>query len=209
MNSDSALTKLAPFWRKLGAGVRATIAGLGDSLTYGWMVRRGFFDRGLDALEERFSAASLERVNAGVPGDTARGGLARLDRVLSRSPDVVVVQFALNDAFAGFSPAEFSQSLRAIAARAVEQDSVPVLATSSPLLVAAEQQLADSFYGAIRAIGRELDVPLADLERHWLATRDPALPPDELFQADGVHPTDEGHQLMADGLVELLSSPPP
>ena len=64
---------------------------LGDSLTAGYglsesqafpaIVGRMLDDEGIDARV----------VNAGVSGDTTAGGLARLDWVLSQSPDVVVV----------------------------------------------------------------------------------------------------------------------
>ena len=70
-----------------------TLAGLGDSLTYGWEVSRGFFDRFVDALEDHHPKAHVQRINAGVPGDMAPQGLGRLDRVLEQHPDVVFVQF--------------------------------------------------------------------------------------------------------------------
>ncbi|MCP4676115.1 MAG: hypothetical protein GY854_11535 [Deltaproteobacteria bacterium] len=84
---------------KLANGDKVAIAGLGDSLTYGWMVRHGFFDRFLDGLETRYPDARLIRINAGVPGDTAAGGVSRLDRVLEKKPNLLIVQFALNDLF--------------------------------------------------------------------------------------------------------------
>lgn len=41
-------------------------------------------------------------INAGISGDSAQGGVARLERdILSYNPDLVIVGFALNDACAG------------------------------------------------------------------------------------------------------------
>ena len=39
--------------RRLEIGSAVTIAGLGDSLTQGWMVKKGFFDRFCDRLSEK------------------------------------------------------------------------------------------------------------------------------------------------------------
>jgi acyl-CoA thioesterase-1 len=209
MNDEKAMARMDRIRGQLRRDERLVIAGLGDSLTYGWMVRHGFFDRFVDGLEERFPGVDVARINAGQPGDTARGGLSRIEAVLRRAPQVVTVQFALNDAFAGFQPDEFGASIRDIARAVLDAAAVPVLATSCPLVVPGEQRLADRFYDSIRAVGRELEVPVADLERYWLDARDPSRPHDELFQADGVHPTDEGHQLMAEGMLALFTSPPP
>jgi len=204
VKADPNRASLAPIVERLEEGGAVTVAGLGDSLTYGWMVRRGFFDRFVDGLELRYPGAAIARVNAGIPGDTARGGLRRIGGVLQRAPHVLIVQFALNDAFVGVGPDRFAQTVDEIARAALDAGALPVLATSCPLVVDSEQRLADTFYDAIRDVGCELGVPVADLVRHWRAAIDPGRRLDELFLADGVHPTDEGHQLMADGLIALF-----
>src|SRR6187455_121797 len=72
---------------------------LGDSLTYGL---------GMDSRDEAWPAlvaARLERdgvkiqaLNAGLSGDTTRGGLERLPDLLDLKPDVLVVALGGNDA---------------------------------------------------------------------------------------------------------------
>ncbi|MBW2534753.1 MAG: hypothetical protein JRI55_24890 [Deltaproteobacteria bacterium] len=186
------------------AGDTLTIAGLGDSLTYGWMVRRGFFDRCCDLLGERFPAAEIRSVNAGIPGDTAAGGLRRLAPLVHPRPDVVTVQFGLNDLFGGVGEASFRGALDRIAGQLLDAGAVPVLCTSCPVGAAWDDGGVDRFYGVIREVAAARDVPLADLERHWLENVDPSFGPDDLFQEDGVHPTDPGHALMAAGLAELF-----
>ncbi|MBR4442609.1 MAG: GDSL family lipase, partial [Clostridia bacterium] len=92
----------------------AVIACLGDSVTHGCFelvdLPDGRFDttyrphegypaklqRRLNAL---FPAAAPCVLDAGISGDSARGGLERLERdVLSVRPDLVIVNFGLNDA---------------------------------------------------------------------------------------------------------------
>lgn len=84
---------------KLKSGAETTIVALGDSLTQGWMVRKGYMDFLEEMFRETFPESRLHLINCGIPGDTAEGGLYRLRNVLDFNPDCVFVQFSLNDAF--------------------------------------------------------------------------------------------------------------
>ncbi len=189
---------------RLRAGGTLRIAALGDSLTYGWMVGRGYFPRACDLLERRCPDLTLERLGAGVPGDTAFGGLGRLSGLLASEPELVLVQFGLNDCFTGERVEVYRRNLERIVTGLRAAHAAPVVVTSCPLEGAYERRLAAPYYEAMRSLARELNVQLADTEAHWNAA---GLPPGSgsgLWQADGVHPTDRGHQLMAEGLVAAL-----
>jgi lysophospholipase L1-like esterase len=140
------------------------VAGLGDSLTYGWMVRRGFFDRCVDALSGRQAQAAISRINAGVPGDTAPGGFLRAAGVLAARPDAVAIQFGLNDCYSGVSPGEYDAAVRRIADLAVRAGSLPILVTSCPTDLADGPAAMDPYYGALRALAAERSFPLADVD---------------------------------------------
>jgi acyl-CoA thioesterase-1 len=73
------------------------VAFLGDSLTSGWRLPE---DEAYPALVARALAARgrpVRVINAGVSGDTAAKGLARLPAVLKLRPDVLVVALGAND----------------------------------------------------------------------------------------------------------------
>ncbi len=188
------------FREKLDRGEPIAVAGLGDSLTYGWMVEQGFFDRFMDRAISRFSGSEVTRLNAGVPGDTAAGGLGRLGRVLSARPDLLTVQFGLNDLYGGVPVESFEHDLGDIVRRTVEAGAFPVLVTSCPLVEEREQRAATRYYDAIRETGRLLHVPVADLDRFWRDSQGLPSSWKGLIQGDGVHPTDAGHEIMALGL---------
>lgn len=79
--------------RKLAEGRPVTVAYLGGSITYadGWRV---YMDR---MLRQKYPAAEIKMVNAGVPGTSSALGAARLERdVLQHRPDLVFVEFAVN-----------------------------------------------------------------------------------------------------------------
>jgi len=183
---------------------RFVVAGLGDSLTYGWMVRRGFFDRCVDALSARFPDAAISRINAGVPGDTAPGGFLRAAGVLAAKPDAMAIQFGLNDCYSGVAPDEYDAAVRRIADLAARSGALPILVTSCPTDLAGGPEAMDPYYGALRRLAEERSFPLADIDAKWRALG--AAKASALYQRDGVHPSDDGHAFMADVLLAVLAT---
>jgi acyl-CoA thioesterase I len=99
-----------------------TIVCLGDSITAG--VGAGPAESYPDLLAARFG---VEVVNAGVPGDTAAQGLARLDGVLAEDPWLVVVQLAGNDLLRGVPASKTEESLEALVSRILARGALPLL----------------------------------------------------------------------------------
>lgn len=99
------------------SGPIPTIAFLGDSITHGcFEVIEGtkrtlevvcdfeavYHNQFKKILSMMFPFAQINIVNAGISGDTAQGGLQRLERdVLRFNPDLVVVCYGLNDSNKG------------------------------------------------------------------------------------------------------------
>ncbi len=135
-----------------------------------------------------------------------RGGVSRLGQVLASNPSLLIVQFALNDLFTGETLANFGSNLTRIIEMGSEAGASVVLATSCPVPSDDAQAAATRFYDVIRDTGLQTGVPVADLDRYWRdaiasgADREPG----PLYLADGVHPSDAGHGLMAEGLLELF-----
>ena len=96
----------------LEAGGDATIVAFGDSITAGFAVRRGFPSLWKEMLQQKFPEAKVEMINSGISGDTSQDGLARLDwAVLSYEPDLVTINFGINDAVLDISVDEFKANL--------------------------------------------------------------------------------------------------
>jgi acyl-CoA thioesterase I len=93
------------------------IVALGDSLTagYGLPDKDGFVPRLQVALAENGLAADI--ANAGVSGDTASDGLARLDWSVPQGTDAVIVELGANDMLRGIKPAVTRAALDAILQR--------------------------------------------------------------------------------------------
>jgi acyl-CoA thioesterase-1 len=87
---------------------------LGDSLSagFGLPVEAAFPEKLAQALKAKGIAATV--ANAGVSGDTASGGLGRLDWSVPDGTDAVIVELGANDALRGLDPALTKAALETI-----------------------------------------------------------------------------------------------
>ncbi|MGQ9842293.1 MAG: SGNH/GDSL hydrolase family protein [Spirochaetota bacterium] len=192
---------------KLVQGQCVTIVALGDSLTYGWMVDKGYIDYFYDFLKSYYSAALIKIINKGIPGDTADGGLHRVSYdVISYNPDCVLIQFALNDYACGYSPHVFGNYIRAIInAIQAKLSSDIVLVTSVWFGDFPEATQAYKLYDTIVSIADEYKLPVSKTHEYWKNAINKGTPLKELVQIDGVHPTEEGYYIMSRALRDLFS----
>ncbi|MCU0234401.1 MAG: arylesterase [Thermoanaerobaculales bacterium] len=105
----------SPTSRPATAAVRVVV--LGDSLAAGLGLAA---DEAFPAVVEgllRERGHAVEVVNAGVSGDTSAGGLARLEWVLQRPADILVVELGGNDALRGQELEATESNLREIVRR--------------------------------------------------------------------------------------------
>jgi lysophospholipase L1-like esterase len=192
--------------RQLKSGAETTIIALGDSLTNGWMVRKGYLDFMEEMLWEAFPGSRLHIINRGIPGDTAEGGLYRLKKdVLDFNPDCVFVQFALNDAFCGCSAAQFKYYIQRIINEIRNDcDADIVLITSVYVENSWEMYFASEFYRQLEILGEENSLPVARVHDYWKKRIDEGVEFRTLVQDDLVHPTVAGYRLMAEAVMQLF-----
>lgn len=185
---------------------RPVVLFLGTSLTAGY---------GLPA-EEAFPALIGERieraglgyrvVNAGVSGDTSAGGLRRIDWLLRLPVAVLVLELGANDMLRGLDVGALRDNLAAILART--RDAYPqarfVLAG-----MRAAPNLGVRYARAFEAVYPELAARFGAALVPFLLDGVAGSP--ALNQADGIHPTAEGHRRIAETvwtqLEPLLLSP--
>ncbi len=97
------------------------VVALGDSLTagYGLPDKDGFVPQLQEGLAAKGVAAEIE--NAGVSGDTASDGLARLDWSVQPGTYAVILELGANDMLRGLSPEVTRKALDTILARLTER----------------------------------------------------------------------------------------
>jgi acyl-CoA thioesterase-1 len=104
------------------------VVALGDSLTagFGLPAADAFPAKLARALNAKGVAASI--ANAGVSGDTASGGLSRLDWSVPDGTDAVILELGANDALRGLDPKVTKAALDAILRKLADRRIVVLLA---------------------------------------------------------------------------------
>jgi acyl-CoA thioesterase I len=192
--------------KKLQTGVPVTIAALGDSLTQGWMVPKGYIDFVEEMLNARFPESDFKIINSGIPGDTADYGLQRLKRdVLNYLPDCVFIQYALNDAFSGFSKKEFKGYVKDIIDK-IQRAGNPdiILITSGYLGENSDNLHMEEYYQQLESLGEEYGLSIARTHEYWKMKVKTGIELNSLVQYDNVHPTVAGYRLMAEAVMQLF-----
>jgi acyl-CoA thioesterase I len=161
------------------------IVALGDSLTagFGLGIEAAFPTRLQAALKAKGYA--VEIANAGVSGDTASGGLARLDWSVPDGTEAVIVELGANDALRGIEPGITRTALDTILRRLAERR-IPVLFAG----MRAPPNMGSAYTGAFDAIFPDLaaahDVVFYPFFLDGVAAER------RLNLADGLHPTPAG-----------------
>ena len=173
---------------------------LGTSLTAGLgLLRQG--ETYVHQLSVMADSAGLpiQAVNAGVSGDTSAGGLRRLEWILREPLDVLVVELGANDGLRGQDPDATTDNLRNIVegVRRRYPDAVVFVAAME-----APPNLGDTYTARFRdifpTVARDTDARLIPFLLDGVA----GVP--ELNQEDGIHPTPEGHRMMAENVWPSL-----
>jgi acyl-CoA thioesterase-1 len=181
-------------------GDRPVVAFLGTSLTAGYGLADAALAYPTRLAETADSAGTpIVIVNAGVSGDTSAGGLRRVDGVLDRSIDVLVIELGANDGLRGQDPVSLEANLRAIIRRAREHDpDLPVILLGMEAPPNLGPEYTRRFRDVFPRVARDEDATLVPFLLEGVAGE-----PD-LNQADGVHPTEAGHVRMARNLWPTL-----
>jgi acyl-CoA thioesterase-1 len=171
---------------------------LGDSLTAGYGLPSP--DEAYPALLERKLADAgyhFEVINAGVSGDTSAGGLRRLDWSLEGDVKVLIVALGGNDALRGLPPSELRANLEAIV-KAAEARRVRVLLMGMEAPPNFGDRYTQDFRAVYRDVAREHHLAFIPFFLNGVAGID------ALNQGDGIHPTAQGQQKIADLIWPVL-----
>lgn len=171
----------------------------GNSLTAGY---------GLDP-EEAFPARiqakadslnlNYEVINAGLSGETSAGGLTRIDWILQQKPDVFVLELGANDGLRGIPVTATRKNLQDIL------DKVKAANPAVKLIVAGMMvppnmgaRYAQDFKSIFPALAKENGATLIPFLLEGVAGET------RLNLADGIHPTAEGHQMVANAIWSYI-----
>jgi acyl-CoA thioesterase-1 len=177
-----------------------TILIFGDSLTAGY---------GLDDVNDAFPALIQTKIdslnldytviNSGVSGETTAGGLGRINWVLNQKIDVFVLELGANDGLRGVPLKETRENLQAIIDTVLEKNAETKIVLAGMQL---PPNMGADYITEFKTIFPEL-AKKNDLALIPFLLKDVGGIP-ELNQADGIHPTVDGHKILASNVWEVL-----
>ena len=172
---------------------------LGDSLTAGYGLDKSqaypaLLQEKIDHLGWKFQV-----INAGLSGETTAGGLRRLDWFLKRKIDVLILALGGNDALRGIALNSTEKNLDEIMTRAQTRYPGVKIVLSGMLI---PPNWGTDYPNKFRAIFPELTKKHKAQLIPFLLEGVGGKP--QLNFPDGIHPTAEGHQIVAENVWKVL-----
>jgi acyl-CoA thioesterase-1 len=185
----AALTLVSAAVPATAAEKPVRIVALGDSLTAGLgLAANAAFPVKLEkALKAK--GLAVEVTNAGVSGDTASGGLARLDWSVPEGTEAVILELGANDMLTGVDPKITRKALGEIVRRLTERRVAVLLAgmRAAPNLGERYGREFEAIYGDLAAANGLLLYPFF---------LDGVAADSKLNQRDGIHPSAAGVEII-------------
>lgn len=189
----------APPARTDTAESRPAIVVLGNSIAAGYGLQPE--DSFPSILQERVNEAGFdyEVVNAGLSGDTSAGGLRRVDWLLQRNVEVLVIELGGNDGLRGIPPEVTKANLQGIIDRTREiHPDARIILAGMQIPPNMGPGFAQRFQAIYPELARANDIELIPFVLEGVGGIR------ELNLADGIHPTARGQRIVADNVWETL-----
>ncbi|MDF0664580.1 MAG: arylesterase [Nitrospira sp.] len=176
---------------------RPRIVAFGDSLTAGLGVEAdesypAQLQRRLDSLGYNYRV-----INAGVSGDTTAGGLRRVAWILNNKPELVILELGANDGLRGLSIDHAKSNLRQII-RQLQEGGTTVVLAGMKLPPNYGHEYTARFEAMYRMLAKEYELALIPFFLEGVGGSS------SLNQADGIHPTREGYEIIVDQVLKVL-----
>ncbi|MEB2786746.1 arylesterase [Algoriphagus sp. E1-3-M2] len=163
----------------------------GNSLTaaYGIDPEDGFAGLTQDRIDSLGLNYSV--INGGLSGETTAGGLSRLDWFLEDKPDVFILELGGNDGLRGIKLTETKSNLLKIIDKVrAKFPETKIILAGMQIPPNMGQEYASEFSAMYPAVAKEKEVTLIP----FLLEDVGGIP--ELNLPDGIHPTEEGHEIV-------------
>lgn len=180
-------------------GREKVILFFGNSITAGYLLD---MDQAFPAIIQRkLDSLGLEykSINAGLSGETSAGGKSRIEWVLRTVPDIFFLELGANDGLRGLSLEETPKNLQAII-DAVKEVNPEVKIIIAGMMVPPNlgQDYTTQFQNIFPEIAKKNDAIYIPFLLEGVAG-DPTL-----NLEDGIHPTSDGHQIVAETVWKYL-----
>ena len=183
-------------------GESLTVGFIGGSITNGSLAsvhENCYAYKTVSGLRKRYPKAEFKYINAGIGGTTSHFGVARCtDDLLVHEPDLVIVEFSVNDENTLFYRETFEGLVRRI-----------LLAPSKPAVLILHNVLYDKGTNAQdqhELVGCNYGVPCISVKSGFYRDVVRGLIPVRSITPDDLHPNDKGHEMVAGLLLDFIDA---
>jgi acyl-CoA thioesterase-1 len=179
--------------------ISKTILFFGNSLTAGLGVEPeeafpAIIENKIDSLKLPYTV-----INAGLSGETTAAGKARINWLLKQRVDVFVLELGANDGLRGIPVSETSKNLQSIVDQVKgKYPAVKLVMTGMEVPPNMGGKYASEFRIIFKQIAEKNNMFLVP----FLLDKVGGVP--DLNQPDGIHPTPEGHKILAENVWVVL-----
>jgi len=177
-----------------------TILFFGDSITAGY---------GLDDTNDAFPGIIQAKIdslglnytiiNSGVSGETSAGGKSRIDWILNQDIEIFVLELGANDGLRGVPIAETKANLQAIIDAVKNKDkNIKIILAGMEMPPNMGQDYTTEFRAIFSDLASKNELAFIPFILEGVGGVK------ELNQRDGIHPTTEGHRIVAGNVWEVL-----
>ncbi len=138
-------------------------------------------------------------INGGLSGETSAGGNERIDWLLNEEVDVFVLELGANDGLRGIPTEETRKNLQSIIDKVVAKyPGCKLLLTGMMVPPSMGGDYGKAFTALFPALAQENNMAYVPFLLDGVAGEA------ELNQRDGIHPTAEGHRILAENVWKVL-----
>ncbi len=198
-DTSQVATSASPQDTAVATTQQKTILFYGNSLTAGYGVEPSeafpaLIQTKLDSLDLPYKV-----VNAGVSGETTSGGNSRIDWVLRQPVDIFILELGGNDGLRGIPLTETRKNLQEIMDKVkAKYPDVQIVLAGMQVPPNMGSTYANEFRSLYTELAKQNNTALIPFLLEGVGGER------ELNQSDGIHPTPQGHRIVAENVWETL-----
>lgn len=201
--SEGTNGRLEQVLDKIRQGEEVTIFTIGGSVTEGAGARNftySYTDQFINRLLDAYPDSNMHYHNSGLGGTPSTLGLMRYERdvaaVMEGNPDLVIIEFAVND----YQEPTKARAYESLVRTVLEKENAPAVILLFSVFES-KWNMQDQYI----PIGNHYGLPMVSIKNAIATAYASNHLTDKEFFADIYHPTDYGHEIMADCLMELCT----
>lgn len=193
-------SNIAKVFEKAKKGEAIKVAFLGGSITQGCLSsvpETCYSYLVYDWFVKTFKESKIEYINAGIGGTTSQYGVARVkEHVLSKEPDFLLIEFAVNDENNIF----FRETYEGLVRKAIYSDNAPAVLLMNNVRYDDGTNAEDMHI----QIAKHYDIPMVSMKSTILPEVKGGQIKNREITEDDLHPNDAGHALVANVIIYEL-----